>query len=199
MYCAVLALRLLFYPSMKRFGLTLLVMALVGGLGVARCHHPTPSAAEIHLPPGIVADADRNTAREVVAAFERADAAVHDADLEALMPFYATGYNYYGLKRADVRRIWSEVFAHYRDLTSRHVFTEVKLFHTGPVRRAAVTCTGGLYGIDRESGKKIAVDSWANEIHYLIFEDGAWRFLGNASGLNLDELPPSSAPHHPLF
>ncbi|MFO0706394.1 MAG: hypothetical protein U0412_06035 [Nitrospira sp.] len=114
-------------------------------IGRAR-HHPTPSAAEIHLLPGIVADADQKTAKDVVAAFERADAAVQQADLDALMPFYAQGYNYYGLKRADVRRIWSEVFMHYRDLTSRHMFTEVKVWHSGSVKKAAVTCTGGFMG-----------------------------------------------------
>jgi len=184
--------------AMKRPGLTLLVIVVVGGLGVALCHHPTPTAAEIHVPPGIVADADRKTAREVVAAFERADAAVRQADLDGLMPFYASGYNYYGLKRADVRRIWSEVFAHYRELTSRHVFTEVKVWHSGPVKKAAVTCTGGLYGVEKESGKPITIDSWVGEIHHLVKEGSAWKFLGNV-GREVPEVPATSAPHHPLF
>jgi len=43
--------------------------------------------------------------KELVAAFDRAEAAVQKADLEALMDFYAKGYNYYGLKRSDVRRV----------------------------------------------------------------------------------------------
>ena len=183
---------------MKRNSL-LLSLALLGLVAaVSRCHHPTPSVAEVAVVPGVVGESDQRLMREVMAAFDQADAAVRQADLEALMPFYAKGYNYYGLKPADVRRIWAEVFAHYRDMTSRHVFTEVKLIQTGKVKKALVTCTGGLYGIDKESGKTITIDSWANEVHYLVHEDGAWRFLGNKGGIT-ESVPPSSAPHHPLF
>ena len=177
----------------------ILSLALLGVVaGVSRCHHPTPSAADVEVVPGVVGERDQALMRDVVAAFDQADAAVRQADLDALMPFYAKGYNYYGLKPADVRRIWAEVFVHYRDLSSRHVFTDVKLMQTGKVKKASVTCTGGLYGVDKESGKTITIDSWANEVHYLIYEDGAWRFLGNKGGVT-ESVPPSSAPHHPLF
>lgn len=177
----------------------ILSLALIGVVvGVSRCHHPTPTVADVEVVPGVVGERDQALMRDVVAAFDQADAAVRKADLDALMPFYAKGYNYYGLKPADVRRIWAEVFVHYRDLSSRHVFTDVKLMQTGKVKRASVTCTGGLYGIDKESGKTITIDSWANEVHYLIYEDGAWRFLGNKGGTT-QFVPPSSAPHHPLF
>ena len=74
----------------------------------------------------------------------------------------------------------------------------ISLMQTGKVKKASVTCTGGLYGVDKESGKTITIDSWANEVHYLIYEDGAWRFLGNKGGIT-ESVPPSSAPHHPLF
>lgn len=183
---------------MKWNGLILSGVSLGGALVLMSPHYPAPVAAAVEVTPGIVGERDHALMRDVVAAFDQADAAVRQADLEALMPFYATGYNYYGLKPADVRRIWAEVFAHYRDLSSRHVFTDVKLMQTGKVKRASVTCTGGLYGIDKESGKTITIDSWANEVHYLIYEDGAWRFLGNKGGTT-QFVPPSSAPHHPLF
>ncbi|MEQ1794917.1 MAG: hypothetical protein ABL970_12080 [Nitrospira sp.] len=183
---------------MKKTGLILSLVLVGVVLGASRCHHPTPVVADVHMVPGVVGKSDEPLMKEVVAAFERADAAVQQADLDALMPFYAKGYNYYGLKPADVRRIWAEVFVHYRDLASSHVFTDVKVIQTGPVKKASVTCTGGLYGIDRQSGKRITVDSWANEVHYLVYEDGAWRFLGNKGGIT-ESVPPSSAPHHPLF
>ena len=174
-------------------------LALLGiVIAVSCCHHPTPSVAEVDVAPGMVGERDQALMRDVVAVFDHADAAVRQADIESLMPFYAKGYNYYGLKPSDVRRIWAEVFVHYRDLASRHVFTDVKLIQSGKVKKAAVTCTGGLYGIDKQSGKTITIDSWANEVHYLIHEDGAWRFLGNKGGIT-ESVPPSSAPHHPLF
>ena len=184
--------------DMKRNGLILSAVLLGGALALMSSYYPVPVAADVEVVPGVVGERDQALMRDVVAAFDHADAAVRQADLDALMPFYANGYNYYGLKPADVRRIWAEVFVHYRDLSSRHVFTDVKLMQTGKVKKASVTCTGGLYGIDKESGKTITIDSWANEVHYLIYEDGAWRFLGNKGGIT-EPVPPSSAPHHPLF
>ena len=183
---------------MKRNGLILSGVLLGGALALLSSHDPAPVAADVEVAPGVVGESDQALMRDVVAAFDQADAAVRQADIESLMPFYAKGYDYYGLKRADVRRIWAEVFVHYRDLASRHVFTGVTLIQTGKVKKAAVTCTGGLYGIDKESGKTITIDSWVNEVHYLVYEDGAWRFLGNKGGIT-ESVPPSSAPHHPLF
>lgn len=182
--------------KLKSFILSLALVSMV--VAVSRFHQPTLSVADVEVVPGIVGERDQALMRDVVAAFDHADAAVRQADLDALMPFYAKSYNYYGLKPSNVRRIWAEVFVHYRDLSSRHVFTDVKLMQTGKVKKAAVTCTGGLYGIDKESGKTITIDSWASEVHYLIYEEGAWRFLGNKGGITESVLP-SSAPHHPLF
>lgn len=136
--------------------------------------------------------------REILAAFARAETAVQRRDLDTLMNFYAKAYNYHGLKQADVRRIWGEVFDHYRDLSSTHLFSGVKVFRSGPQLRAEITCTGGMYGTELQGGKKITLDSWFREVHYLVQEDGAWRFLGNA-GEAPQTAPATSAPHHPLF
>ena len=138
------------------------------------------------------------TVQEILAAFGRAESAVQKEDLEPLLQFYAKGYNYHGLKPADVRRIWGEVFTHYRDLSSTHLFSEVKLFRSGPQLRAEITCTGGLYGTEAQGGTRITLDSWFREVHHLVHEDGAWRFLGNA-GAAPSTAPFTSSPHHPLF
>lgn len=135
---------------------------------------------------------------ELIAAFHEAETSVKKADLDALMSFYATDYNYHGLKRSDVRRVWEEVFLHYRDISSSHVFTELKLVQADGVRKAYVTCTGGLQGTEKQTGKPLIIDSWSREVHYLVKEAGAWRFLGNAGGA-VDHVPAGSAPHHPLF
>ena len=138
------------------------------------------------------------TVQEILAAFGRAESAVQQEDLAPLLQFYAKGYNYHGLKPADVRRIWGEVFDHYRDLSSTHLFSEVKLFRLGTQLRAEITCTGGLYGTEDKGGMRITLDSWFREVHYLVHEDGAWRFLGNA-GAAPSTAPFTSSPHHPLF
>ena len=138
------------------------------------------------------------TVQEILVAFGRAEAAVQKQDLDQVLQFYAKAYNYHGLKPADVRRIWGEVFTHYRNLSSTHLFSEVKLFRSGSQLHAEITCTGGLYGTDAEGGTRITLDSWFREVHYLVHEDGAWRFLGNA-GAAPSTAPFTSSPHHPLF
>jgi len=183
---------------MKRRGVLKIILVLAGTLVLAQCRPPTPVAAAVEFAPGVGADADQPVIKELVAAFNEAEAAVKQADLDALMKFYATTYNYHGLKRSDVRRVWGEVFLHYRDISSSHVFTELKLVRADGVRKAHVTCTGGLHGTEQQTGKPITIDSWVREVHYLVKEGGMWRFLGNA-GRAADHVPAGSAPHHPLF
>lgn len=149
------------------------------------------------LPGGKVAPADSHV-KEVVAAFGRAEEAVQRQDVDALLQFYAPAFNYHGLKPEGVRRIWTEVFEYYRNVSSTHLFSDIRLIREGDHLRAEVTCTGGLYGTDRRSGKAVTLDSWFREVHYLISEEGRWRLLGN-KGDAPTVAPFSSVPHHPLF
>jgi hypothetical protein len=134
----------------------------------------------------------------LLAAFERAEAALKNEDIDAVMQFYSPSYDYHGLKESDVRRVWGEVFEHYKAVESLHLFSDIKFLRVNNGLRAEVTCTGGLYGVDERSGDRVTLDSWFREVHYLVKEGNAWRFLGNAG-----EVPPAapfaSAPHHPLF
>jgi hypothetical protein len=136
--------------------------------------------------------------KELLAAFGRAEAALQKEDLNDLMAFYAPAYNYHGLKESDVRRVWDEVFTHYKAVSSLHLFSDIKVLQVDSRLRAEVTCTGGLYGTEEGTGNRITLDSWFREVHYLVKEDGVWRFLGNA-GEAPAAAPFSSAPHHPLF
>lgn len=183
---------------MKRRGVLKIILILAGTLILTQIRLLAPVHAAVEFAPGVGADADQPVMRELIAAFNEAETAVKKADLDALMKFYARAYNYHGLKRSDVRRVWEEVFVHYRDISSSHVFTELKLIQADGVRKAYVTCTGGLHGTEKQTGKSITIDSWAREVHYLVKEEGAWRFLGNA-GKATDHVPAGSAPHHPLF
>ena len=175
-----------------------IILILAGTLILTQCRPPTPVAAAVEFAPGVGANTDQPVMRELIAAFNEAETAVKKADLDRLMTFYAADYNYHGLKRSDVRRIWEEVFLHYRDISSSHVFTELKLVQADGVRKAFVTCTGGLHGTEQQTGKPITIDSWAREVHHFVKEAGAWRFLGNVGGA-ADHVPAGSAPHHPLF
>jgi hypothetical protein len=183
---------------MNRFGVCGIIVVLTGMVLVSRCHHPTPSAAAVEFAPEVIGEATQTIAKELVAAFDRAELAVQQADLDALMLFYEKDYNYHGLKRSEVRRVWTEVFSHYRQIESKHLFTELKVVRTGSTTKVFVTCTGGLYGTDIESGQPVTIDSWVSEVHFLVQDKSAWKFLGNVGGV-LPEAPATSAPHHPLF
>jgi hypothetical protein len=136
--------------------------------------------------------------KELLASFERAEAALKKEDVDSLMAFYAPTYDYHGLKETDVRRVWSEVFEHYKALESLHLFSDIKIVPVNNELRLEVTCTGGLYGTDERTGNRITLDSWFREVHYLVKEGGVWRFLGNAGEVPTGA-PFASAPHHPLF
>jgi hypothetical protein len=183
---------------MKRRSVLKIILILAGALILTQYPPPTPVAVAVEFAPGVGGDADQPVIKELVAAFNEAEAAVKKSDLDALMKFYALAYNYHGLKRSDVRRVWEEVFLHYREISSSHVFTELKLGQADGVGKAYVTCTGGLHGTEKQMGKPITIDSWVREVHYLVKEEGAWRFLGNAGGTS-PSTAPASAPHHPLF
>ncbi|MBX3305682.1 MAG: hypothetical protein KF751_06460 [Nitrospira sp.] len=134
----------------------------------------------------------------VVAAFERAESGLQQEELDRLMQFYDPSYDYHGLKQADVRRVWGEVFEHYKALESLHLFSDIKVLNVDGKLRVEVTCTGGLYGTDEQSGKRVTLDSWFREVHYLVKDGENWRFLGNAGEVPA-AAPFASAPHHPLF
>ena len=136
--------------------------------------------------------------KELLASFGRAEAALKKEDPDALTAFYDSTYNYHGLKETDVRRVWGEVFTHYTALESVHLFSDITITQRGSQLRAEVTCTGGLYGTEQSTGKRMTLDSWFREMHYLVKEEGGWRFLGNA-GEAPSSAPFSSAPHHPMF
>lgn len=134
----------------------------------------------------------------VVAAFERAELGLHKEELDVLMQFYDPSYDYHGLKHTDVRRVWGEVFEHYKALESLHLFSDIKVLNVDGKLRVEVTCTGGLYGTDEQSGNRVTLDSWFREVHYLVKDGENWRFLGNAGEVPA-AAPFASAPHHPLF
>ncbi|MBM4139063.1 MAG: hypothetical protein FJ244_06265 [Nitrospira sp.] len=114
------------------------------------------------------------------------------------MVFYAPTYNFHGLKELNVRRVWDEMFAHYNSVEALHLFSDSTVTQEGAQLRAKVTCTGGLYGTEEGTDKRITRDSWFREVNYLVREDSRWRFLGHA-GEAPNSASFSSAPHHPMF
>lgn len=178
-----------------------IVVALAISVGVMLQSHGCAMAPLSHRG-GIQVDrwaevkADDKTVAEILATFQEAESALELQNLDALMNLYAQDYEYHGLGKGDLRKIWSQLFAHYRSLSSNHIFSRIAV-RSGGAPAAEITCTGSLYGISEETGERENVDSWYGEVHYLVYQDGAWRIHGH-QGAPPKALQFGIAPH-PFF
>lgn len=141
--------------------------------------------------------ADHAVVKGILAAFNRAEEAVRARDIDALMAIYSKGYNYHGLRKSDIRKIWGELFAHYRQISTTHLLTRIRTVESGSDLSAEITCTGALWATVGETGQRVTIDSWYGEVHHLVNEDGMWRIRGSV-GEAPTVLPFGTAPH-PLF
>jgi ketosteroid isomerase-like protein len=171
----------------------MVLMALLGGCGLVTM--PSPGKAQIDRWAEI--KADEKDVASILAAFHRAEEALHAEDLNAIMQLYSEEYRYHGLGKADLRKAWEEIFAHYDHLASSHIFSAILVSGTGKTPTADITCTGNLSGIEKMSGDRGIIDSWNAEVHHLVYENGEWRIIGHAGG-DTKALPFGTSPH-PFF
>ena len=172
--------------------ITQLIAAIIflTGIGTA--------AAKIVVPvTGSVIEVDTATLKSVIGSFEQAEDAIKAHDLDKVMVMYSPQYNYHGLKKDDIRKIWKDLFEEYQEIASTHLFTKMTKVGAGRDAVLEVTCTGHLWARSKTSGLFVPIDSWYEEIHYLVLEGGAWRIRGNL-GESPHVLPFGTAPH-PLF
>jgi hypothetical protein len=167
-----------------------LVLPLLTGLGTVQ--------SKIVVPPsGSVIEVDTATLKAVVGLFETAEDAIKAHDLDKVMAMYSPQYNYHGLKKDDLRKIWKDLFDEYQEIASTHLFTRMTKVGSGRDAVLEVTCTGHLWARSKTSGLYVPIDSWHEEVHYLVLEEGTWRIRGNV-GESPRVLPFGTAPH-PLF
>lgn len=157
----------------------------------------TTGEATTSIPLGSIVEMDQATVNQILDVFHKAEAAIAVGNLDGVMALYATQYNYHGLKPADIRKIWSNLFEEYRDISEVHFFSKIAKAGSGSNTIIEVTCTGSLSGISKTSGLRVPIDSWYEEVHFLTLENGLWRIRGNA-GETPRVLPFGTAPH-PLF
>jgi SnoaL-like domain len=173
------------------------LIALGFAIGIALWMHglSLPALAKTKISQGAEVKADDKTVREIVAAFHRAEDFLQARNLESLMALYSKDYNYHGLKKEDLKKIWHDLFANYHRLSSAHMFSRI-VVAAGKTPTAEVTCTGVLWATS-DTGQRVNIDSWFEEEHHLTYEDGAWRIRGHAGeapkGLQFGVAP------HPFF
>lgn len=156
--------------------ISLILMAL----GVAQ---PLPvTMAMTQILPDATIEGDEQSVTEIIGTFDRAQEAIRARDLDALMSLYAATYQYHGLQKADIRKIWGELFAHYDFIANIHTFSAIKVVRSGPNIIAEITCTGSLWARSEETRQRIPIDSWHREVHHLVREKHGWRIVGHLGG-----------------
>ncbi len=157
----------------------------------------SPAAAAVEIIPGAAGDLDPQTVADIMTLFRRADQAVQARDVAGVMTLYSEQYNYHGLSKADVAKVWGDLFDEYKDLSDIHRFSKFTQVGSGSKAMIEVTCTGSLWGLSKTSGLRVPIDSWFQEIHYLSSEEGGWRLRGNVG--ETPRLMPFGTSPHPLF
>lgn len=143
---------------------------------------PTVVLALTQILPEAVIEADQQSVHELIGTFDRAEEAIRAHDVDAVMALYATNYRYHGLKRDDIRKIWTDLFARYDLIANIHTFSAIKVTKTGKDITAEITCTGAVWANSKKTKERIPIDSWHQEVHRLVKGKDGWRIVGNLGG-----------------
>lgn len=147
-----------------------------------------PALGALRIDTGADLQADAETVRRIEEVFTRAEKAIGEKDLDALMTVYSQDYRYQDLTKADMRKIWKGFFEQYDRVATLHSFSRI-VVTPGKSPTAQITCTGALWATSGQSDQRVNLSSWAGDIHHLIYEHGAWRIVGQGR----------NAPNHPEF
>ncbi len=159
---------------------------------------PTPSLlAMTQILPDAKVQGKPQRISEIIGTFDRAQEAIRARDLDALMLLYAQAYDHHGLKKSDIREIWRELLAHYDFIANIHTFSAIKIVESTNRITAEITCTGSLWARSEVTKLRVPIDSWHQEVHYLVREEDGWRIVGNL-GVK-PALPQFGSAPHPLF
>ena len=164
---------------------------------------PPPVVSDIwsgtHLSAGADIQGDDQTVQAILSIYKKAEEAVQRKDLDGLMALYSENYKHGGYTKDSVRAVWSDLFSQYRDFSNTHIFSKIKVEADKTVPAAHVTCTGSLWAISNETGNRVNIDSWYNEVHHLTFDKGAWHMAGTFWEIPRAKESRPAFPPHPFF
>jgi hypothetical protein len=143
---------------------------------------PSFALALTQILPEAVVESDQQSVTELIGTFDRAQEAIRARDIDALMGLYAATYQFHGLKRDDIRKIWADLFARFDLIANIHTFSAIKVVTTGKETVAEITCTGAVWANSRKTKQRVPIDSWQQEVHRLVKGKGGWRITGNLGG-----------------
>ncbi len=174
------------------------------GVGLQGCQffeprHSIPDLSGTYIAHNADIQADQKTVDEITSAFKQAEDALRRGDLDGVMGLYAKSYKHHGYNETTLRSVWKDLLREYRDFSTTHVFSRIKVEADKTPPTAQITCTGSLWGISNQTGQRVNIDSWFGEVHYLVYENGGWRMQGHAWEVRLDKETRFERPPHPFF
>jgi hypothetical protein len=178
-----------------------LISSLGIGLVLQSCYLYVPDLDGTYIPHSATIHTDKKTAAEILKSFKRAENALKRKDLDSLMDFYADQYKHRGFTKDSLKAEWKHLFQEYREFSATHVLTRIEVVVDSdrvPLT-AQVTCTGSLWAISNDTNRRVNIDSWYNEIHYLAYVDDAWRIQGHAWEALIPTDTRPARPPHPFF
>jgi hypothetical protein len=181
-----------------------IITFLLLGVGLQGCHFfglgpSMPDLGGAYLARNAEINADKKPAKEIISAFKQAEEAVFLGDIDGAMKLYAKSYRNRGFNEVMLRSAWKNLFQEYRDLSITHVFSRIMVQADTIPPKAQVTCTGTLWGISKQTGRRVNIDHWVEEVYYLVYENSGWRTQGHAWEVLMDKDTRAVSPPHPFF
>jgi len=150
---------------------------LLIGLLISYQGFDSTALAKLRIGTGADIQADDKTVRDIEAAFIRAEAAINKGDIDSLMALYSQDYHFGVLTKHDMRSIWEGFFRKYHRVETAHSFSRIVVQQGHPLT-AVITCTGSIWGTSNKADDRVNLSSWLGNVHFLVYEKGAWRIRG---------------------
>jgi hypothetical protein len=171
---------------------------VVLGLGLQGCS-TVPDLQGVYLAHHASIEGNQQAVDEIVSTFRNAEEAIEQSHLDKTMRFYAHHYRHTNFNPVTLRPVWRDIFADYRDLSISHVFSRIVVHTNTNPPTAEATCTGSLWGTSKQTGMRVNIDDWVEDVHYLVYEDGGWHTQGHQWEVLMEKETRAARPPHPLF
>jgi hypothetical protein len=156
----------------------------------------TPASSALRIDTGAVIEADAETVARIEEVFNRAEDAIAEKNLDTLMVVYSDHYRDQDRTKVEMRNIWKHFFEQYDRIDTLHAFSRI-IVTSGTPPTADITCTGALWATVSGTEQRVNLSLWAEDIHHLSYEGGAWRIVGQ--GRNGPNRPEFGKTPPPLF
>lgn len=155
----------------------MLIMLMLVGASFNSLGAGDPALGALRIDTEAYRQADVETVRRIEELFNRAEKAIGEKDLDALMTVYSDRYRYQELTKADMRNMWKGFMDQYERISTLHSFSRI-VIKPGNPPTAQITCTGALWATSNQSDQRVNLSSWVGDIHHLLCEHGAVRIVG---------------------